>query len=45
LPQQPPRWTELLDAELVELLERAITAPQRKGHDRMPDKSPPSSMH
>ena len=45
LPQQPPRWTELRDAELVELLERAITAPQRKGHAGTPDKSPPSSMH
>jgi hypothetical protein len=44
LPQQPAHWTELRDAELVELLERAITAPQRRPKAG-PDKSPPRSMH
>lgn len=41
LPQQPSHWTELRDAELVELLERAITAPQRKTQARTPDRSLP----
>lgn len=45
LPQQPSHWTKLQDAELVELLDRAITAPQRKAQARAPDKSPPASMH
>jgi len=45
LPQQPSAWTELRDAELVELLAQAITAPQRKTRSAPPDQSPPPSMH
>lgn len=45
LPQRPSHWTELADAELVELLGRAITAPQRKPHSHTPDTSPPTPMH
>jgi hypothetical protein len=30
LPRQPERWTELQDSELVQLLDQAISAPERK---------------
>src|SRR5512138_1834386 len=45
LPQQPSAWTELPDAELVQLLERAITAPQRKKSPPAPNIAPPTSLH
>ena len=45
LPQQPSAWTELPDAELVQLLERAITAPQRKKGRPAPDATTPPSVH
>jgi hypothetical protein len=39
LPQQPAHWTDLQEAELIQLLEQAISAPERKlrSGDRKPD--------
>lgn len=34
LPQQPPRWNDLNDAELTLLLEQAISAPERTKADK-----------
>jgi hypothetical protein len=42
LPQQPARWGEMSDAELIQLLEQAISAPQRKRRESI---DPPPTLH
>jgi hypothetical protein len=43
LPQQPAKWAELPDSELVRLLDEAITAPLRK--PRHPAEETPSALN
>ena len=39
LPLQPPRWLELADSELAQLLDEAISAPERKARPTNPGTS------